>query len=384
MLLQSKPPLHLTYCLNIHPGESWPENLAAIRRYTLEVRRQVAPRQPYGLGLRLSKMAADHLSIPARRREARYFFDQNQLYIFTINGFPYGLFHGVRVKDRVYAPDWRQAERLLYTRQLADILADFLPKGVSGSISTVPGTFKPWLRNTPEVRPIVTNLRACAEHLARLQDKTGCEIHVGLEPEPGCLLETTDETVRFFQEELFGKARDDAERDRLRRHIGVCLDTCHVAMQFEDPVEAVRKYQAAGIRISKIQLSAALEVAHDGVAALAPFQDDVYLHQTTALFPDGQRRSWMDLPDFLADAAARETCERVRVHFHLPLFFQGMDALESTVAGLTRGFFDLLLKGVTEHLEIETYTFSVLPPELRAGEVTDSLVREFRWVQGRL
>jgi hypothetical protein len=159
MILQHSPPLHLTYCLNIHPGESWAENFAAIREKALAVKQQVAPDQWFGIGLRIAHQAAEELTASADlRAQALDFFSTNQLYPFSINGFPYGRFHAGPVKENVYAPDWRTPERLHYTLQLADLLAAWLPEQVDGSISTVPCSFKPWIQSQADVFAIVENL----------------------------------------------------------------------------------------------------------------------------------------------------------------------------------------------------------------------------------
>lgn len=356
MIVQRQPPLHLTYCLNIHPGETWTENFAAIREKAMRVKARVAPNGPFGLGLRLSRAAADSLAEEKRRADLRKFFDDHGLYVFTINGFPYGQFHGTRVKENVYAPDWRAAERRDYTNRLADILADLLPDGVNGSISTVPVSFKPWIDSESDLKAAIANLNVCAGHLS---DTNIC---LALEPEPGCFLETTEETIRFLSEHL---------PDSARRRIGVCFDTCHAAVQFENAAQSLQRYLDAGIRVAKVQLSAAVEEAPEG---LKKFDDSMYLHQTKARRRDGSFCCWNDLPVVLD-----EEFERLRVHFHVPLF-----AGNSTAAELTPEFFALLKRGATEHLEIETYTFDVLPPELRATDVVDHIVREYEWAMKKL
>jgi len=397
MILQHQPPLHLTYCLNIHPGESWAENFAAIREKATEVKRLVAPDDWFGLGLRIAHQAATELAgSEDLRAEALDFFNANQLYPFSINGFPYGRFHAGPVKEDVYAPDWRTQERLDYTFQLADILSSWLPDQVDGSISTVPGSFKPWITTDDDVSAIVANLAAAVAYLAAVRDDTGKEIHLGLEPEPDCFLETTAETIAFFKDQLFlggvdevdrllGCGRDQAEK-LIRRHIGVCLDTCHVAMQFEDPAESLRAYQAAGIRISKVQLSAALTAVAlpRGSDALKPFVEPVYLHQVKGRGADGARYSWFDLPDALAEVDSYPDLETLNVHFHVPLFFNMGGVLRSTVDSLTPDFFQALREGASSHLEIETYTFDVIPPELHPGDVVKSVAREYEWVLDHL
>jgi hypothetical protein len=397
MILQHQPPLHLTYCLNIHPGESWAENFAAIREKALEVKHAVAPNEWFGLGLRLAHEATTELaSNPALRAEALDFFNANQLYPFTVNGFPYGRFHAGPVKEDVYAPDWRSQERLEYTFQIADILSGWLPDQVDGSISTVPGSFKPWISTDEDVSAIASNLAAVVAYLAALRDDTGKEIHLGLEPEPDCYLETTEETIRFFQEVLLVEGTTEVDRllgcgpemaeKLIRRHLGVCLDTCHVAMQFENLVDSYRAYVNAGIRISKVQLSAALNAQSppQGTDALKPFVEPVYLHQVKARSADGARYSWYDLPDALAEIPNFPEIQELNVHFHVPLFLNMGGVLRSTVDSLTPEFFQELRRGGTSHLEIETYTFDVIPPELHPGDVVRSVAREYAWVMDHL
>lgn len=349
---------HLTYCLNVHPGESWAENFAALQTTVLAVRDLVSPEEPFGLGLRLSALAAEELRI----KKFQQFLERENLYVFTINGFPYGRFHGGPVKENVYAPDWRSTERRDYTNRLADILAELLPEGCIGTISTVPGSWKPWVQSPHEM---VRHLAECVDYLARLPR----EIVLTLEPEPGCYLETTEETVRFFTDHFPGS-----------RHLGVCFDTCHVALQFEDLAESFRRYQAAGIRVPKIQISSALRT-HGETAPLAPFAEPVYLHQTIARMPTGERRFWPDLAPALESLGAT-AAEEIRVHFHVPLHFTASGPLSSTAPSITPEFLSLL--PADSHLEIETYTWDVLPPQLRSGSIEQSIAREFAWLRERL
>ena len=397
MIVQHSPPLHLTYCLNIHPGESWAENFAAIREKVTAVKARVAPNEWFGLGLRIAHQAAEELTASADlRAEALALFHEHQLYPYSINGFPYGRFHAGPVKENVYAPDWRTPERLNYTIQLADLLAGWLPEGIDGSISTVPGSFKPWITTAADTEKMVDHLAAAVAHLVALREDTGREIHLGLEPEPDCFLETTAETIAFFEDTIFtaGAAevarllkcyRSDAEA-MVRRHLGVCFDTCHVALQFEDPVASLRAYRDAGIRISKVQLSAALQAAAtpETCAALAPFAEPVYLHQVKAHAASGAQFAWFDLPTALEEIPGFTDLDEVRVHFHVPLFFTGNGPIGSTAGTLTPEFFQELRAGACPHLEIETYTFDVLPPEVHPGNIVESIAREYAWVLERL
>lgn len=392
MRIQADPPVHLTYCLNIHPSETWEESLAAIREKTLAVKRLVAPDEPFGLGLRLSHDAAQTLSRRDTLDEFRRFLRENDLYVFTINGFPYGSFHGSRVKHEVYRPDWRSIERRDYTNVLADILAELLPEGVSGSISTVPLSYREWIKTPNDVERMVRELCACAGHFAELRNRTGADVVLALEPEPDCFLENTRETVAFFSGPLVEIGTDVLTRQQgisseeaaqiIRRHLGVCVDVCHLAVEFEDPERSLKHLQNAGVRVAKVQLSSALRASpsEEALRRLREFCDDVYLHQVKVRTADGRVLSYRDLPDALKSRTGESTPdEEWRIHFHVPLYLAEYGELKSTASLYTPELAHTLLSGVTPHLEIETYTFDVLPDALRETDVTNSIAREFEW-----
>ena len=81
---------HLTYCLNVHPGETWDECVEAIQTYAVPVRDAVAPGLPFGLGLRISDMASRAVTAPRTRDAFRELLATTGLYAFTVNAFPYG------------------------------------------------------------------------------------------------------------------------------------------------------------------------------------------------------------------------------------------------------------------------------------------------------
>lgn len=394
MRIRRDPPLHLTYCLNVHPGETWSENFAAVREKALRVKGLVGRPGPFGLGMRMSRTAADTLADPAAAAEFRAFCDAHDLYVFTVNGFPYGPFHGTAVKENVYRPDWRQPERLAYTNRLTDILALLLPGGVCGSISTLPGSYKAWIKTRDDVRSMVCNLAEAAFHAREVLARTGRDISIALEPEPDCFLETTPETVDFFAGPLMewgvGHLRAahglsaEAAESALRRHIGVCFDTAHMAVEFEDLAAGLARLRGAGIRVSKIHLSSALSLGDgaDAPSALAGFCENVYLHQTRRKLPGGGTEVFADLPAALASPANPD--DKWRVHFHVPLFFDESGDLRSTRSLFTPSFVKLVESGITEHVEIETYTFGVLPASLAVSDVTDGIAREYRWVLDHL
>jgi sugar phosphate isomerase/epimerase len=391
MRFRDTPPAHLTYCLNVHPGESWAETLSAIRTHTLPIRNLVCPALPFGLGLRLSHLAALSLEAPGQLDDFRRFLHDHRLYVFTLNGFPYGPFHGAPVKTTVYAPDWRTPERLAYTLRLARLLASLLPEGVDGSISTVPLTYRAWHNGPADDLLLARNLADTALTLHRLHRNTGREIHLGLEPEPDCLLATPDDVIRFFETALLplgiphltgmsGCSRPEAEA-LLRRHIGICLDTCHMAVEFLSPAECLTRLLDAGIRISKIQLSAAIETnaSPAALARLRDFCDPVYLHQTR--IRDATNTPIRRYPDLAPALAAEHPNDHTlwRTHFHVPLHTPETATLRSTAGLLDRSFWRTALQSAVSHYEIESYTFSVLPIPLQAEGIGQSVAKEFAW-----
>jgi hypothetical protein len=376
---------HLAYCTNIHRGETWPETFRALQTHTLAVRDQVAPRQPFAIGLRLGARAAQELADPAELLAFRRWLDKNACYVFTINGFPYGQFHHTRVKEDVYRPDWTSPERLAYTNLLFDLLASLLPPGVEGSVSTLPGSFKEFHLTPAAHQAIRQNLWHAVEHIARVSAQTGRQLHLGLEPEPLCLLETSAETLHFF-DHLRAEHPGD---ERLAQHLGVNYDTCHLAVEFEEPHHALTRLVQHGIKISKIHLSSALKTrpTAEARAALRAFADEVYLHQVVVRDAAGARTIYRDLPEALARHPQTENpeAEEWRIHFHVPLHAPAAAPFENTNDHLL-GVLDLLAAdpNLCPHLEMETYTWEVLPPELKTGDVVDQLAQEYAWTLARL
>jgi hypothetical protein len=379
--------IHLAYSTNVHRGETWRETLDSLVKYTLAVRQKVCPQKPFAIGLRLSHQGATELSDPKKLLEFQRWLEKNSCYIFTINGFPFGRFHGTRVKENVYRPDWTSPERLAYTNLLFELLAQLLPAGIEGSVSTLPGSFKEFIRTGEQQQLIRESLWKCVEHVAQLAERTGKKLHLGLEPEPLGLIENSRETVRFFEQ-----LRDEHPRDpRLGEHLGVNYDTCHFAVEFEEPRPALAALRDAGIRISKIHLSSALKTiaTPEARAALKQFADDVYLHQVVARHADGTLKFHRDLPDALANfpnfQLPTSYSEEWHIHFHVPLHAPAAPPLQNTNDHLL-GVLDLLAEtpALCTHLEMETYTWEVLPPELKSRSVVEQLAGEYRWILARL
>jgi hypothetical protein len=386
--MQLNHSLQLAYCTNVHRGESWQEIFSSLESHTLAIRDRVCPGKPYAIGLRLGERASVELSDRETLTAFRRWLGKNSCYVFTINGFPYGKFHGARVKEHVYNPDWITPERVAYTNRLFDLLSDLLPAGLHGSVSTLPGTFKGFHPSAESLKVIRQNIWRSVEYAARISSRTGRTLHLGLEPEPLCLLESTFETIHFFDHLRAEHPRDE----RLAIHLGVNYDTCHFAVEFEEPQNAIVCLVNHGIKISKLHLSSALKVlpTPEACAALQPFADDVYLHQVVARDSSGNRTIFRDLPEALAHAHAtfwgRNTeLPEWRVHFHVPLHAPAMPPFDNTNDHLL-GTLDLLGQSpeICQHLEMETYTWEVLPPELKSQTVVEQITGEYEWTLGRL
>ena len=374
--------LHLAYCTNIHRGETWRETFAALKLHTLAVRERVSAHRPFAIGLRLSAVAARDLADPAKRREFRHWLEKNDCYVFTLNGFPYGPFHGARVKHAVYQPDWTTPERLAYTNQLFDLLAELVPPGLAGSVSTLPASFKDFIHQPAQLAAIRDNLWRCLEHVAHMSQTRGRSLHLGLEPEPLCLLENSHETVDFF-----ARMRQDRPRDeRVNEFLGVNYDTCHLAVEYEEPRAALGRLREAGIKISKIHLSSALKTnpTTEALAELRMFADEIYLHQVVARTRTGELTFFRDLTDALASPSAAAAAEW-RIHFHVPLHAPAAPPFANTNDHLL-GTLDVLAgtPGLCSHLEMETYTWEVLPAGLKSRSVVDQLTAEYAWTLARL
>ena len=383
--MKLKHGLHLAYCTNIHRGETWAQIFDNLRHHTLAVRQRVAPDRTYAIGLRLSALAARELNDSSTLTAFQRWLDQHDCYVFTINGFPYGEFHGTRVKEQVYAPDWTTPERLEYTQMLFSLLAKLVPKGVDGSVSTVPVSFKEFLKDSRQEAVARLNLWRCVEFLEKLSRESDRTLHLGLEPEPLCHLETTPETVEFFD-----RMRADRPGDlRLDEHLGVNYDCCHLAIEFESAGQSLMKLHESGIRISKLHLSSALKLHPTAEVrqALHAFAEDTYFHQVVARSADGKITRYRDLDVALArhNQLPPALSEEWRIHFHIPLHSPPTAIFDTTSDHLCDAL-DWLRQhpGLCSHLEMETYTWEVMPPELKKRSVVDQLVAEYEWCLGQL
>ncbi len=390
---------HLSYCTNVHPGRDWEETMDNLRRHVPEVKRLVSPDRDFGLGLRLSDLASRELGISTRLTDFKAWLDSQGVYVFTMNGFPYGNFHGQPVKDQVHAPDWTSEARFRYTKRLFQQLSALLPKGVSGGISTSPVSYRHWHRTAGARKEV---MEAGARYMMELalflhewEESTGQYLHLDIEPEPDGMLENSEEVIAYFtnflipigQEMLFGNKGlgPDAAAEVIQRHMTVCYDVCHFSLAYENPSETFDRFRKAGIRVGKVQVSAALKVISEPDVNdmiwrdLAAFNEPVYLHQVTEKVGDTVR-TYPDLPQLLE---TRPRFKELRAHFHVPIFLERYGTLQSTQDQILKVLPLLQNDAVSDHLEVETYTWEVLPAGLKTN-LDRSIARELTWVRKKL
>ncbi len=380
----------LAYCTNIHPAETWAETLRALDTHVMAVRDRLLASgdqpadQPYPIGLRLSALAAQELLVGDHLTKFQDWLAEKNSYVFTINGFPYGSFHGTRVKENVFLPDWTSQERVVYTKNLFQILATIAPKNVGGSVSTLPGSHKTF---HADETPIRENLIEMAYFIEDLSQQHQLDLHLGLEPEPLGHFENTVESLAFFQ-----RLHEHAKSPTIiGNRIGLNFDSCHFAIEFDDAATSLDAIHQAGIRLSKIHLSNALSLNPGNPAAIEAirkFNEPTYFHQVIARRPDGSLERFLDLPVFLAAVDARKVnpsdFAETRVHFHIPLDVQPEPPLASTHTHVEQTLaWCSKHPSACQHFEIETYTWGVLPGNLQRP-VEEQIAAEYRWVLGQL
>lgn len=394
-----KGQFHLTYCTNIHPGEDWQSTFSSLQKYIPGIKEKVCPNNDFGLGLRLSNQASIELARAKNLESFTNWLYENGVYVFTMNGFPYGNFHHQRVKDQVHAPDWTTKERYDYTSRLFDQLEALLPFGMTGGISTSPVSYRHWFSSQEAIRAALEtgakNMLRVAKRLYEVEMEKGVYLHLDIEPEPDGLLENTEDVLLFFNEYLLpigskyfkeelGLNTVESE-EAIKRHLTLCYDICHFSLAYEEPEDTFKRLAAESIRVGKIQISAALKMLFDETEkaaiwnSLAKFDEPVYLHQVTEL-KNGKVKTYSDLPDILG---SQEDFSELRGHFHVPIFLEQFQNLYSTQDHIIKTLEYLKKDPISDHLEVETYTWEVLPQPLKK-ELSTSIIRELEWVKQRL
>jgi hypothetical protein len=370
--------VHLAYCTNVHPAETLAGVLAQIDRYAVPIRAALGTSR-LGLGLWLAAdVVAELTTAPAAVARLRAALADRGLEVVTFNGFPYRGFHDEVVKGAVYRPDWTTGDRLAYTLNLAGLLAALLPAAAAGgSISTLPLAWRhPW--GADQQQQVKARLTELASGLAAQAERSGRPVRVGFEPEPGCVVENTTQAATHLSEV-------DSE------WLGVCLDACHLAVGFEQPAAALSRLDAAGLPVIKAQASCALQVDDPADPAtrrlLAGFVEPRFLHQARA----GDRAGTVSGVDDLDQALAGGLPDSHpwRVHFHVPLHAPAAAPLASTQPVLRDTLRELLggQTARTAHVEVETYTWQVLPAAARPetdADLVAGIAAELSWTRDRL
>jgi len=388
----------LTYSTLVHPADNWEQLWTSLTTYLPQVKARVSPHQPFGVCIRLAAPSAQTLATnKSERDKLRAFLAKHDLFIYTANAFPYGAFKGTVVKEQVYEPDWRSEERTTYTKNVADVLADVSPDDVSPSIQSAPLGFKPRVTG-PDVVDSFTDhvIRVCA-HLVDVETRTGRVVTLALEPEPYCFLETTDETVEYFTKHIYsGKSAEKLAKlarmpiseahVALRRHVGIVFDICHQAVEFEDIGACLQKLVDAGIPIFKLQEAAALhvpEVTQKIVDVLKNYSKTIYLTQTVEK-KNGKLTRFLNLEDAFAAWEKNPGPREWRTHFHVPVFLEDLGPFRTTRFAIEDALRFHKAKPLSRQLEIETYTWDVLPASMKSGDIVDYVQRELDWVKGQL
>ena len=391
---------HLTYSTLVHPGDTWPEMWNSLVTYVPRVKARVSPHAPMGVSLRLSAASAEALiHSPAERDRLKTFLLRHDLYLYTVNAFPYGPFKNTIVKEQVYEPDWRSPQRLSYTQSVAEILAEVAPASVDPSIQSPPLGFKPRVTGPEVVDSYAANVRHMAAYLHRLRERTGRTVTLALEPEPCCFLETTPETVDFFvnvlrSEHSLRTLADELHVDIaaagriLHRHIGTVYDICHQAVEFEDISASLQSLVDHDIPVFKLQEAAAVRIPRVNAAAvraLREYADSVYLTQTVER-RDGRLQRHLNLQDAFAAFEQDPGGEREwRCHFHVPVFLEELgEHFRTTRFAIEEALAFHRRQPLSAQLEIETYTWDVLPEHLKTGDIVDYVVLELEWVRAQL
>jgi hypothetical protein len=358
----------------------------------------VSPNAPFGVCIRLAAPTAELLAEDtAARTMLKSFLADNDLYVYTANAFPYGAFKGTVVKEQVYEPDWRTEARTQYTMAVADILADIGTAAVPPSIQTAPLGFKPNVTGPDVIASYTEHVLRVVAHLIQLEQRTGRLVTLAIEPEPHCFLETTDETIAYFTGHLYsGAAAARLARlaaipiaeahGALRRHIGIVFDIGHQAVGFEDIPVSLQKLVDAGIPIFKLQDVAAMhipDVTQESVDALAQYAKSVYLTQTVEK-RDGRLTKFLNLEDAFAAWKSDPGPREWRTHFHVPVFLEDLGLFRTTRFALEQALRVHKATPLSRQLEIETYTWDVLPDHLKTGDIVDYVCREIEWVRDQL
>lgn len=364
--------LHLCYSLNVYPGSTLENKINIIENKIPQIRDEINWKtSPFAIGLWLDSKTIDEID-ESKTDQLKEFLNRHNLYTFTANAFPYGTFHGENVKTNVYSPDWRSLERVNYTCKVADVLCNLLADDITGSISTLPGSYSSWISDEKEISLIAQNILKVASHLKCIYKKTGKKIILAIEMEPDCLWENPGQFIAFFNKYI-------RQHKELAKYVGVCYDTCHQELLNNPPGSGLRMIINADITIAKIQFSAAIIAKSRKDYLETVFQDNVYLHQTRSIDKSGKLKKYSDLQEAIKNG---NTSIPWLIHYHVPIYCDqlggGLQAAKDEMIETLR-----IIKSTPEicsNIEIETYTYSILPEHLKPCSIEKSISKEYNWL----
>ncbi len=389
---------HLTYSTLVHPADDWEQLWNSLVTYLPKVKARIAGNRSFGVCLRLSANAAHTLANNATERDKlKKFLGDNDMYVYTANAFPYGAFKGTVVKEQVYEPDWRSEERTRYTINVADVLADVCSPDIAPSIQSAPLGFKPRVTGNDVVASYTDHVLRVVAHLVELKARTGRTVQLALEPEPFCFLETTDEAVDYFTHHLYSGAAVEKlaklahlpiseANEALRAHLGIVYDICHQAVEYENISASLQKLVDAGIPVFKLQEAAALhipEVTQAAVDTLKRYAKTIYLTQTLEK-KNGKINRFLNVDDAIAAFEKNPGPREWRTHIHVPVFLDDLGEFRTTRFAIEDALRFHKRTPLSRQLEIETYTWDMLPENLKTGDIVEYVCREIDWVRGQL
>lgn len=387
-----RPDLLVSYEMNVHRGETLEQLYESMEQFVLPIRAKVARTEPFGMAPRIGRGLIGELRTKKSRQQLRDWLEERELYWFSINAFPLEDFHSPRVKEQVYSPPWTRAERARLTRQICSLLAELLPEGEVGTVSTLGGTYRSWGHGPREFAAMARQYLAVVRHLIELQQDTGRTILLTAEPEPDTTFEAAEDVITVFRDYMLplvpeliaqplGLSKSRAE-SLVRTYFTVNLDVCHQSVLFRDPVREWKQLEREGLRVGKLHLTNALALPNpsrspQGLAELSAFDEPRYLHQFAIQRQDGSVDRGADLPEL--GSQDLEDAREVRCHFHVPLSRSRMGRLHTTRPETAQALAYALSHPDPPHLVVETYTW----PLLDGGEgssLVQGITRELRWV----
>lgn len=397
MKLDNYKQFDLTYCSNIYSSDTWNDIFVNLKKNIPKISSKLSINKPFGIGLRLSNKAATQLLENNNIVVFQEWLNENNYYVSTINGFVYGNFYNTNIKDKVYKPDWTTLERANYNNLLIEILSKLCPIGKEIGFSTAPLGYKFSLnkeKETSDNNLVINYLLILLKKLIYIEKLENKTIHIDFEPEADCLLENIHDVINFFEKSLLinlaSKLTEDLNitlpeaKNYILKHLRICYDICHQSVQFEDHLKNFEILNKRNIKIGKIQLSSALEInvkkhtLNNLKIDLDKFKDEIYLHQVVIKNFDGSFTKYRDLPEALENFSDNKE-SFWRIHYHLPIFAENYNNLFTTRKELQTIINFLKTSPITSCLEIETYTWEILPKELKFNLI-ESIVKEYEWI----